>query len=39
MYISIYKVCVFRQHFFIEVYLIKYHRHPFSTYFDFDAFK
>ena len=27
-------VCVFREHFFVEAYLIKYYRHPFSTYFD-----
>ena len=31
-------VCIFRHHFFIEVYLIKYYKHLLPTYFYFDLF-
>ena len=32
-------ICVLRQHFFVETYLIKQYRHLLSTYFCFDPFK
>ena len=32
-------VCVFRQYFLVEAYLLKYYRKPLSTYFCFDPFK
>ena len=32
-------VCVFRQHFLVEAYLIKYYRQSLSTYFYFNPFK